>query len=92
LIQEGHVENSQSATKVSFQSFMQIRKSKGKRFSKLELAICEIAITILTVGVIGHVASDWNFADLHIGGVNRAWCGNSRYAISRNDLSRRIEG
>jgi hypothetical protein len=52
--------------------------------------ICEIAITILTVGVIGHVASDWNFTDLHIGGVNEAWCGNSRYARSQKDLDRRI--
>jgi hypothetical protein len=37
-------ENSQSTTKVFGVS--QIRKSKGKRF---KLAICEIAITILTV-------------------------------------------
>jgi hypothetical protein len=37
-------ENSQSTTKVFEVS--QIRKSKGKRF---KLAICEIAITILTV-------------------------------------------
>jgi hypothetical protein len=25
--------------------------------------------TILAIGARGHVASDWNFADLHIGGV-----------------------
>jgi hypothetical protein len=70
-------------TKVSFQSFQTEKgKSKGKRF--------ELAITILTVGVIGHVASDWNFADLHIGGVNGAWCGNLRYARSRKDLDHRF--
>jgi hypothetical protein len=25
--------------------------------------------TILAIGARGHVASDWNFIDLHIGGV-----------------------
>jgi hypothetical protein len=25
--------------------------------------------TILAIGARGHVASDWNFVDLHIGGV-----------------------
>ena len=66
---------------------LQIQKYKGKRF---ELTICEIAITILTVGVIGHVASDWNFPDLHIGGVNGAWCGNSQYVRSQKDLDHQI--
>jgi hypothetical protein len=30
---------------------------------------CEIAMTILVVEARGHMASDWHFADLHIGGV-----------------------
>jgi hypothetical protein len=36
------------------------------------------------------MAKDWNLAELHIGGVNGAWCGNSRYARSQKDLDHQI--